>query len=172
MLSKWISMLAIMALALTGCGKKANEKSSEKAAEKSMEMAIEKGSGGKAKVDISNGGISVKTEGKDKMEMTAGQGAKVPGDFPKDILVYKGATVLSSVKTEGAFNVTLQTTDTTNLVSDTYKEAMKNEGWTEKGATVMGEMTMLQYNKDKREAMVHITSDGGKTTILLMHMQK
>lgn len=164
MLKKMIIVIASVTVALMGCGKP-----SEKAAEKAVEAAIEKESGGKAKVDISQGSISVKTDGKDQMEMTSGQNAKVPEDFPKDIPVYAGATVLSSIKAEGSFNINLETADEMSKVTASYKEAMKKEGWTEKTAADMGQMTMLTYAKAEREAMVHINSDGKKTSIGLMY---
>ena len=85
-----IAIVCAAALTGAGCGKKISEKI--------MEKAIEANQGGKAKVDISNGAMTIKTK---DGEFVAGQGAavKLPADFPADVFLYKGAKPVVTMKT-------------------------------------------------------------------------
>jgi hypothetical protein len=156
-----LSLVVSMALMLGGCGKKM--------AEKAMEKAIEKGGGGKAHVDLSKNQVRIQTKDGDKMEFAGGgEGLKIPADFPKDIHVYQGAKVEGSIKTGEATQLTFTTADAAAKVAEEYQGKMKQAGWEEKTSAQMSGMTMLEYKKDQRNLMVHITSDGKTTRIMLI----
>ena len=160
---KLVVILAVaMALAVGGCGKSSEEKA--------MEQAIEKGSGGKADVDLSKQKMTFQTKEGEKIEIaTGGEGIKLPDDFPKDILVYAGTKVESAVKTGDAHQLGLSTPDAPEKVAEAYAAQMKKDGWAEESSMKTPEMTMLQYTKEKRSVMVHITKDGDAgTKIMLM----
>lgn len=159
MTKKLLYLLLALPLVLGACGKKNDEEK--------IENAIEKASGGKADVDLSEGRMSIETEDGEKMEMSTGDDVQVPEDFPKDIHLYKGAKVESSIKTGNAIQLTLQTSDAAGKVADAYKKEMADKGWKEDTSIQTGDMTMLQYSKDSRNSMVHITAGKDKTTILL-----
>ena len=157
----WLSLLIAMALLSGACGKKSQEEIIEK--------AVEKNSGGKAHVDLSKQKMTIETKEGGKVEIASGgEGLKVPADFPKDIYIYRGAKVEGSIKTGDAIQLTLQTVDADAKVADEYKRQMKQTGWTEKTTAQMGGMTMLQYAKDQRSLMVHLSRDGKITRIMLM----
>lgn len=173
-MTKTMLVLMIAAiLVLGGCGKKNDEAKAKKAQEKKMEKAIEKSSGGKANVDLSKGKMTIQTKEGEKMEIAgSGAGVKLPDDFPKDVLVYKGAKVDTSLKTGDATQVMLSTTDATDKVAETYKAEMKKSGWEEKTSMQMPEMTMLQYAKDQRTVTVQVMTGDDKGTKVVLTVTK
>lgn len=156
-----LTLLLATVLVLGACGKKS--------AEKTIEQAIEKNGGGKAHVDLSKNQMTIQTKDGEKIEIASGaEGLAVPADFPKDIYVYPKVKVEGSIKTGEATQLTLVTADAPAKVAEEYKGQMKKSGWKEKTAVQMNEMTMLEYSKDQRDLLVHITSDGKQTRIMLM----
>ncbi|MCL5269239.1 MAG: hypothetical protein M1457_01470 [bacterium] len=166
MLKKLLCLMVVSMLAVGGCGKKAEEKM--------MEKAIEQDTGDKANVDLSKNKVTIESKDGGKIEIASGgdTSLKVPDDFPKDVFVYPGAKVEASIKTPDGVQLTLVTSDAMAKVTDAYKAKMKAEGWEEKTAAAMGEMTMLQFEKADRTAMVHITKDGENSRIMLMMSQE
>jgi hypothetical protein len=151
------------AVALSGCAKKAGEKKIEK--------AIEKQTGGKADVDLSEQSLKVKTDN-GEMRMTAGKSAKVPDKFPKDVLVYKKASIEAAVEVPQGFNLVMSTGDDKTKVIETYKKEMAAGGWTQKGSMDMGAQMMLMFEKDKRAAHIMVMTEEGKTRITVTAANK
>jgi hypothetical protein len=151
-------------LVFTNCGKKAKDKAIEKAVEK----AIEKQSGGKAKVDLSKGQVTIKDE-KGQMTMTQGGGAQLPDGFPKDVLVYAGASITVSAKQPNAFMLVLTSKDDKKKVAETYKSTLKSQGWEEATAMDMGDVTTMEYKKEKekRTLVISIAKSDNQTQITL-----
>ena len=159
----WLAVAVALAAALAGCGNKDDDAGREEA----LEQAIEK-DGARANVDLSKGRISIQTKEGQKLEIAGTDGElKIPADFPKDVLVYKGAKVETTVKATEGTMVTLTTPDPTAKVTEAYKADMKKSGWDEKTSVLMPGMTMLQYTKDKRTVSLHISGDDKATLILL-----
>ena len=159
-------LLLTVVLVLAACGKSAEQKAAEKA-----EKAFEKQTGGKAQIDLTKGKMTFKDKTGESVEIANKPGAvAIPADFPKDVFVYPGATPAMSLKSAEGTTLNLSTTDAAGKVSETYKEKMKAEGWTQETALEQPQMIMLSYNKGERRAMVHISpEDGGaKTQIMLV----
>ena len=148
--------VACSLVAYIGCGKKAEEKVIEK--------IIEKESGGKADVDISDESISIKTED-GEATLHAGENVKLPADFPKDILVYKGADVKMTMEVPQGKSVTFLTKDDVSKVAEAYKKEMAGKGWKKEMAMDMGEQTSLIFKKDERMAQIMIGKEDDKTMI-------
>jgi hypothetical protein len=158
-----VVLLFAASLALGGCGKKSDETSGRTAQEKAAAKAIEKGTDGKAKVDVSKGKTTIETQTGEKIEVASGaEGVKLPDEFPKDVLVYKGAKVESSVKTPDGTQLMLSTADAPDKVAEAYKAEMKRSGWEEKTSMVITGMTMLEYTKNQRTATVQVMGEDGK----------
>lgn len=138
------------AFALAQCGGKSEEAPKEKQAKESVKVSKDK--------------MTIK-DGESETEISQAGEAKIPDGFPKDILLYKGAAVLITMKHEDGFMVTLSTGDETKKVAEAYKKALTGEGWTEKASMDMGGNQMLQYAKGERECTVVIGSDKEKTQI-------
>lgn len=169
-------------VAATGCGKKTEEKLAEKLLEKSL--AAE---GVKAKVDLSGETMSFTTTDADgkqsRVQMdgdsmviegpdgttafrTSGAG-EMPVDFPADVYVVPGATVVSSMSYPGGFNLTLENSAAPKDVVAQFAAEMKAKGWTEKSSMNMPEMAMLSFAKDNRTANLIVQAEDGTTTINL-----
>lgn len=135
------------------------------------ERVIESATGGKVNVDSNSGDVTVKTD-----QGTWSTSSKLPSDFPKDVPVYPGATVESSVAANqeqgGGQYVGLQTTDALDAVVAWYKKEVAAQGWKiETDATVQGNL-ILGASKDTRELSLTVASSDGKVTISLVVAKK
>jgi hypothetical protein len=157
-----VGTVLVCALAATGCGKKM----SEKLGEKIMEKAIEHNSGGNAKVDISDKGMTIKTK---DGEFVAGQAGavKLPADFPSDVLVYKGSKPVVSMKTGNGLMIHLETGDSVEKVIETYGKEMPSQGWEQETAMNSAEQSMFVFKKEKRQTAVVVTKSDNVTRIML-----
>ena len=182
----WIVLGLAACVAATGCGKKADEKLSEKLTEKLLEKSLSQ-DGVKAKVDISGDTMSFTTtdadgkqanvrmdgdslvvEGPDGVQtFRAGGAGEMPKDFPADVYVPAGASVVSSISAPGGLNLTLQSGSPKADVVAQFAAEMKAQGWATESTMDMGETAMLSFAKDNRRASVIVQSENGATTINL-----
>lgn len=173
------------ALAVSGCGKKASDKTGEKLAEKMLEKALA-AEGVAPQVNPSEGGMTFRTtdaEGRqadvkvdgDTVTIQGPDGAttfrsagagQMPDDFPKDVFVYPGATVVASMSYPGGANLTLESADPVQEVIAKSKSAMEGLGWTEKSHLGMDDVAMLSYTKDTRTVSLIIQQDSGSPTAI------
>jgi hypothetical protein len=147
-----------MLLLVAGCGKKAEEKITEK--------AIERATGGKAKVDLSKNTVKVETE---NGSITAGVSAKIPEGFPSDIFIFKPSDMIGSMEGAGTgYSIAMKTSKDVATVAEAYKKAMIGNGWKQKAAMDMGTQSMLVYEKDKRAANIVISQKNKETSIAIV----
>jgi hypothetical protein len=149
-------------MVIFGCG----EKGEEKVAEGVMEKVIESNIGGNAEVDIEKDSLRIQTKD-GEMTMTAGDSAKLPADFPEDVLIYKGADLNTAMELPEGFNLMFQTKDDPSKVSKAYLSVMEKKGWSKEMSMDMGGGTMMVFKKDERITNVSITSQGEMTQITL-----
>ena len=122
-----ITLCVAAILAATGCGKKSSDKMAESFAEKLIEKGLA-AKGVKTKVNLSGETSSFTTTDADGQEHTVKIGAEsmsvtgpdgvasfrasgvghIPEDFPKDVFVFPGATVISSMMFPYGATLTLQ----------------------------------------------------------------
>lgn len=155
----FLALLLIVPVVFVACNK-----SPEK---KALEKYVEKGNGGTVKMDASQGKIQIQDK-EGKTTITTGGAVEIPADFPKDILIYPNAKVLSSATAGDMFNLLLESQETIEKIASTYKEKMKAEGWKQTATFTMGSNVTMAYEKDKRNATVAVGhSEKGKTGIQL-----
>ena len=160
----WLIPVLAISLVCFGCGKR---QADEMAAEKIVENAIEGATGGEANVDLSGETVTIKSK-EGTMVISGGENVSLPDNFPKDVPVYKGAKVLTSISSKEGMSVTLQTTDAVAKVAEFYKTQMAAQGWQSEASLDTGHQTMLNYKKEARTAAVIIMADqDGGTTITL-----
>jgi len=146
-----------------GCGK-----AEEKAAEKTLETSIENSLGGESDVDISDEGMKVTSQDEDgTYTWQAGSEAEVPGGFPSDVYVFKGAEVEMSSDSPDSFVLALKTDAAFAKVVEAYKTEMPSAGWTEMTATQMDGAQMLVYSMGDRAVNVGVFDEDGATKISL-----
>ena len=153
-----VIMLGLMA---SGCGRKASEKVTEKMIEAQMAKQ-----GVKGHVDLSNNKITVQTQ-QGTATYAAGKGVKVPDNFPNDVFVYDGATVLSSVMVPQGCNLVLETAAEATTVAEAYKNKMFAAGWKSQMEMNQGEQIMNVFQKEQRNTSIVISRNGQKTQIAL-----
>ena len=183
-----ITILAWLAacVAVAGCGKKAEDKLSEKLTEKLLEQSLSR-DGAKAQVDLSGETMSFTTtdaEGKQvnvKLDgesmvvegpdgtttFRAGGAVDMPKDFPADVHVPAGASVVSSMSYAGGHNLALASSAAKADVVAQYAAEMPGKGWAQQSSMDTGDMAMLVFAKDNRTANVIVQSENGATTINL-----
>ncbi len=158
------TVVALLAgvVVVTGC-----KKASEKMTEKAIEKAIARESGGKAKVDVQEGKVTIKSED-GTFEVASGGGAKIPDEFPKDVFLMKDAKVTMAMKAPDGMQVMLSTPRSVQQAGKLYADEMKAQGWQEESSYDMGETIVNSYKKDGRKASIVITKDGTGATVQVM----
>jgi hypothetical protein len=160
-------MAALVVCTQAACGKKISEKIAEKVAEKVAEKAMEHDGGGKADVDISKGTVKIKTKD-GEATFSGGDASAVPSDFPSDVPIHKGSTVLSSMLSNDGTMVMLETADNAEKVMAGYKEKLLGDGWKQESAVDLGGGKILTVEKDGRKATISVSGEGSATHIMLM----
>lgn len=162
--------IAALAVSLAACQDASNE-----AAEKMIEASA---SNGGQNVDVEIGdndsvSMSADTE-QGKMQMQAGEGTKLPEDFPKDIPVYKGFTpsFIQTLEDQETFSVQGTVEASLDEVAKFYIGEAIAEGWQEILRVFEHETKTLQYEKDDRALSVLIMSQDGKATVTLTAARK
>jgi hypothetical protein len=158
----WVVGMAALVMTM-GC-----RRAGESLAEKIAEKAIERQSGGKAKVDLdaSKQTVTIKTK-EGEFVAASGEGVKIPADFPKDVPVYKDAKILMAVSNPEGVVLSLESKDGIETIAEKYAAEMKALGWEQQAAMDMGAQKMLAYNKEKRNSTITITKadKGSQITI-------
>lgn len=175
-------------IAAMGCGKKSQEELTENLIEKSLakdgvaaDIDIADGKmnftatdpeGKKSKISISEGGLTI--DGEDgATSYASGAAAKVPKNFPEDVLVYPGSEIVSAVSVPEGFSLILKSKDAADKVVGQYKEEMADKGWKEDAAINMGTQAILTYKKDNRTiSMIIGTEDNAAQIALTVTTQK
>lgn len=152
-------VVVMMAFAL-GCG--------ESVEEKAMEKQIEKETGGKTDVDLSEKGMKVTGETeKGKYAFSSGESVEIPKDFPTDVPIYSPSKAVMAMKMPEGHSVSLTTTKDVAEVAKSYQQEMKAKGWSEETSMNMGGQSVLMYKKENRVTTISIAQAKGGTQISL-----
>ena len=123
--------------------------------------------GNKASVDISGGKVTV--ESKDgKAVYAGGKDAKIPDNFPKDVYVYEGASVIASIATPEGFNLSMETKDSPDKVLAGLKSKMPGNGWKQEMEMSQSKNSMITYKKGERTVAFNIAAQPNATQISIM----
>lgn len=164
---KFLVLLSAFALAgatLAGCGK-----AKEAATEKLIESSITS-DGAKVDVDLQKGGdqvnISTKTD-EGTVNMSVGEGATIPANFPKDVPLYPNLKVMVShvVVEQESYTVSGTVQDTVAKVAEFYTKEAEGQGWKQEQAMNMPNMQNFIYKKDGRVLTVSAAGEGQETTV-------
>jgi hypothetical protein len=93
-----------------------------------------------------------------KVETSTGDVAKMPEDFPTDVLVYKGDLV-ACTKVRNNVYLQFKCSDSAADVEAAYRKEMPAKGWQMERDMSGGGVAMLHYTKDGRRAMIHVVAD-------------
>lgn len=150
-MSKVLIILAVVvSVSMCGCGKDGEETRKV----------------GDVEVNRRDGKIEV--TGPDGTKAVFGPVVPLPEDFPKDVHVYEGATVVQATKQGENFTISLISKDSAQSIFKTYDEKLKADGWTAGTSTIVAAGGMRHYTKGKRTAVLILsTREAGKTTMNL-----
>ncbi|QQS26894.1 hypothetical protein IPM44_04255 [bacterium] len=127
----------------------------------------------KIKVDEKSGSIEVTTQ---DGQGTFSSKAELPKNYPSDIPVYPGATVVYSVVKEGeGSNVTLQSADDVQKITAYYEEQLATQGWAKsEGQSSYFAMGVGFAEKTPRKLSFIVTQDTkeGKTMTVIVVTEK
>jgi hypothetical protein len=139
-------------------------------AEKEAERSVEETTGGQAKVDEKTGSVEVKTKDKDGRETKVqfGPDSKIPDDFPKNVPIYPGAKIMSTVSLAEGKNghlITLESKDEPTQVLEYYKKNLA--GFKTDSELASGTESMLMMSNAELTVSLSITKSSGDTLVQL-----
>lgn len=130
---------------ISGCGQ-------NNLMENKMEKELEKNLGGKADVDMNNGGVKIETE---QGSIQVGGEVSLPKDFPTDIYVIDGKLVSAMKNVMGAgFQVAVQSNLSMQEIKSMYQIKLKEQGWVITNVSDLPNGTMVSGQKGKRQVVV------------------
>ena len=157
-ISRLIVIPAFLAV-MTGCSS---------LVEKAVESGLERATGNKTDIDLSEGGVSFTGEDGENYDVSTENGSfsvrsesgnlsggqSLPAHFPDDLPQYPGATVLSGVEqlnADGALGylqAVWTTEDSVETIEAYYKKSLVDNGWkVESGFSYPGAGTMMNAGK-------------------------
>ena len=159
-------LFAILALAaagsVSGCGKC----SRDKAAEELIGRVIERETGKEADVQISQDSMVIRSK-EGELSFTAGESAKIPVGFPKDILVMDGSRVESALASGDGTMINLAIDRKKADVVAAYKAGMGAQGWSEEASMDVSGQAIMSFKKDARLANLIIGEEDGVCRIVI-----
>ncbi|MHB1377274.1 MAG: hypothetical protein ACYCXB_07620 [Candidatus Humimicrobiaceae bacterium] len=143
---------------------------------KLVEGAIEKASGGKADVNLDNGGVSVKDEKGGQTQI--GENVKIPDGWPSETPLYPDIKLSMSTKTKNSdtgkneFSVFgAATKGTVKDIYNWYKDKF-GSGWEvvtdQYTESSDGDFVVLDLKSSKYEVSVMIAASGGTNTVTMV----
>jgi hypothetical protein len=152
--SQLILVACFSALALAACGKSPGERAAE--------TAIEQATGNKATVDADGNSVAIQTE-QGEMKMTAGDAAKLPATYPKDVYQPEGAKVESVMEMPDTMVVQFDAPGEIASLADASGRKMAAEGWKQQlSMQQAADQQVTMYEKDKRSATISLIDDEAK----------
>ncbi len=153
--------LATALLALTACGKSPSERLADAAASAVASAA----SGEKVKIERDGDKVPIKSkDGKEMMDISSGDGIKLPMDFPDDVYLPSDYKVMTSMKMGPAMVVNLVAPGRLGKMFDQADEKMLAQGWEQTMSMQQGaDSRILSYKKPDRTATISLNEqdDGG-----------
>ncbi len=148
--------LLSLSLFLTGCG--ITDQLGQKAGEKIIEKTIESQTGGKVDIDTSGESMTVKGENGESITMGS---AKLPDNFPTDILVFDDAKFVFSMSSkENEFSVVYLTAKKAADAFTAYKDDLVKQGWTKETEMDLGDSGKIaSFAKGNRKLGVTVGTD-------------
>ena len=155
----------VAACLLAACGS-AHDSTAEALAEQARESSRE------IEVRSEAGTNEVTVEGQDgRYRHTTGENVSLPEDFPADVRLPDGYTVLSVMTMGPTQSVVLRSDASMSAIFEHFKSAQADEGWKETVSMQGAEGSMLGFEKDERGVLVNLRPDIEGNTIVSLSLQ-
>jgi hypothetical protein len=102
----------------------------------------------------------------EEVHSAGGKPVALPANFPADLAVYPGATVVMTVIDEKQMSITLNTPDAVKTILAFYKRHFKENGW--KTINDNPKYSMLEAEKEGRTLMLIVTAKTKETSVQLI----
>lgn len=136
-----------------------------KVAEQAMEGAIERSADGAANVDISREGeeITIETE---EGTFTAGT-SELPENFPQDISIYPGSTIVTTGSSSEVVTATFETGDSLEAVTGFYTDGLPSWGWEITQTSSLENAAVISFTRSEVDGVIAIseTEEGSSFTV-------
>jgi hypothetical protein len=140
---------------LSSCGQ-----SVESIAEKAIEAGTD------ADVDISDGGVTVKST--DGTTTSIGEGVDLPSNWPSDVPVVDGTLVTVSVSgTEGEATAMWKVDGDVTTVANAYKSELKSAGYTIVNETTIAMAILIGAEGNGKNVSASVTDTDGQTVVTI-----
>ncbi len=163
--------LAMALLAMTACGKSPGDRLADAAASAAASAA----SGQKVEIERDGDKVTIKSkDGKEVMDISSGDGIKLPKDFPDDVYLPSDYKVMTSMKMGPAMVVNLVAPGRLGKMFDQADEKMLAQGWEQTMSMQQGANSrILSYKKPDRSATISLNEqDDGAIRVGLQISQK
>ncbi|MFA5828439.1 MAG: hypothetical protein WC841_03745 [Candidatus Shapirobacteria bacterium] len=154
-----LGLVILSVAALSGCtpGKTVNEKIGEEMAERAFEAQT----GAKVDIDSQGEDITIKTE-EGQTQYSAGGQAKLPDNFPKELIVSNDAKIIMSSSSGQSSTVSYITDDEQAVIAEKYIGGLTGQGWEKESEVNISGAIMLGFNKEKMNVAVNIGENSTK----------
>jgi hypothetical protein len=141
------------AMALSACTpqKTINQKVGEKIAENMIEAQT----GGKVKIDSQGENVTIKSED-GQVQYSAGGQAKLPDNFPKELIVVGDAKIIMSSSSEKSSSVSYVTNDEQSVIVEKYISGLTGSGWKKESEINVSGAAMLSFTKETMNVAINI----------------
>lgn len=119
------------------------------------------------KFDANSNSVSITD--KNGNEFSAGEGQKLPADFPTSVPLYQGdMTATGKINTDGktGWTVAIGTNDDVNKVTDSLTKSYSSDGWMTDMSNSTNEGGMIIATKGDLRVNIYYSAKDGKTSIL------
>ncbi|HEX21232.1 MAG TPA: hypothetical protein ENH19_01090 [Actinobacteria bacterium] len=164
MKTKFLALVMVIAtlVLLTGCLS-------------TTERTIKDKAGNKVTIDQNNGKLKLKDKtGERSAEF--GDNVKLPKDFPKDIPIYKGAKVQTSISTKNDKGTTkivsFEVEASQKKVSDFYQKALNKSGYRISGTFSSNKLTTFSADRDNAKVVMSIAQNKNKSIVSINVTEK
>lgn len=152
-------------IVVTGCSKKAREKTIEK--------QIELATNSEAKVDLSKNSVNITgKDDKGDYKISMGESIEIPDNFPKDVYIYQPSKTTSSMELSEGHSITLATQDNIKKIVSKYNDKMKQQKWVKETSMSFGSQAMLVYKKKNRVVNISVIQENDNNVITLLVSKK
>jgi hypothetical protein len=127
----------------------------EKAGEKVVEKMIESQTGAKVDIDSQGDNITIKSEDGQTQYSSGGQ-AKLPDNFPKELIVVNDAKIIMSSSSGQNSSVSYVSNEEQAVIKEKYLSGLVGQGWTKETEVNIENASMISFAKEKINVAVNI----------------
>lgn len=160
---RYLGVAAFFMLGACGGGNDAREAQMEREAARH---------GVDADVELNDKGEVEKVEIKGLGGASVGSNLDLPADFPEDVPVPSGWSIMATTPAPGGYMVQALSGDGAQGIMDAMRASLTDQGWTETSAdSPTPQMQRLGFTKDDRMTNVVITENGDTHAVQIITMK-